>query len=208
MNEPQANDATSKLAESFVCIGTALVSDTQLSECVEPSQGPLHYPTMKTKAFTRLDASTCYAWYYPPSTQVVAAFWEVISFVGVDFMRLFAGPARLASNFRKCVKNRLEEHGVMPVSSAEHDDKRDALSVHRDVSFGSAFPFVCRVRPCFRAPRGAGTVPESTENRSQSKASATLSSRRSSLWSRSHTPACCQSRRRRQQVMPLPQPIS
>jgi hypothetical protein len=31
---------------------------------------------------------------------------------------------------------------------------------------------------------------------------------RRTRWSVSHTPACCQSRRRRQQVMPEPQPIS
>jgi hypothetical protein len=70
------------------------------------------------------------------------------------------------------------------------------------------FAPICRVGAARFAPPGAGTLAESREARDQSSRPASLS-RWSKVWcSRSHTPACCQSRSRRQQVMPLPQPSS
>jgi hypothetical protein len=55
---------------------------------------------------------------------------------------------------------------------------------------------------------GAGTLPESIEALDQSIWSARDKHSRKVRWSFSHTPASCQSRKRRQQVIPLPQPIS
>jgi hypothetical protein len=64
------------------------------------------------------------------------------------------------------------------------------------------------IRPGFFAPPGEGTVEASMEARLQSMRSAWPSRSSKTLWRRSQTPAFCQSRRRRQQVMPLPQPSS
>jgi hypothetical protein len=49
---------------------------------------------------------------------------------------------------------------------------------------------------------------ESTQARDQSIWSASPSRLRSERYSRAQTPACCQSRKRRQQVLALPQPSS
>jgi hypothetical protein len=54
----------------------------------------------------------------------------------------------------------------------------------------------------------AGTDALSSEQRDQSIAFAAPSRSSSTRWSRCQTPALCQSRKRRQQVMPQPQPIS
>ena len=163
---------------------------------------------MTTKTFTRFNAPSGYSRHDSSATQRCAAFGEVIPLVCMRLVWPFPRSTRLSADARKRVDHRLKEHGVMSICTAEQHHKRDALVIHRDVSFSSAFAFVRRICPCFRAPRGAGTVPESTEKRSQSKASAAFSSLKSSLWSRSQTPACCHSRSRLQQVMPLPQPIS
>jgi hypothetical protein len=54
----------------------------------------------------------------------------------------------------------------------------------------------------------AGNEALSSEQRPKSTAFARPSRSSSARWSRSKTPAACQSRKRRQQVMPEPRPIS
>jgi hypothetical protein len=67
---------------------------------------------------------------------------------------------------------------------------------------------VRRVRACRRAPFFAAIEALSREARLKSIPFWRPSRSRSACCRRSHTPAPCQSRRRRQQVMPEPQPIS
>ena len=77
-----------------------------------------------------------------------------------------------------------------------------------DVALGTRFAPVGRVRPSRSAPLLAATLALSSEARDQSSCPAPCR-RSSSAWcSAAHTPACCQSRKRRQQLMPEPQPIS
>ncbi len=86
--------------------------------------------------------------------------------------------------------------------------ERDAASVDHNVALRALFAAIRRVRAGLFAPPGAGTAAESKEALPQSMRLA--SPRRSSRVSckRAHTPASCHSFRRRQQVMPEPQPIS
>jgi hypothetical protein len=67
---------------------------------------------------------------------------------------------------------------------------------------------VGRVLPRFLTPPFARTVALSRLAREKSMRSTVRSRRRISSWSRCQTPAACQSRRRRQHVMPDPQPSS
>lgn len=76
--------------------------------------------------------------------------------------------------------------------------------------YGASSP-ACRdwSDPCRSArPPGAGTLALSRDARFQSMRPASCNRCNSAWCRRFQTPACCQSRRRRQQVMPLPQPIS
>jgi hypothetical protein len=76
------------------------------------------------------------------------------------------------------------------------------------VVFGAIFPAVHGAFSRFFPPCIARTEVESTTPRDQSILPAPFNSQRALRKSRSHTPARCQSRKRRQQVMPEPQPIS
>lgn len=67
---------------------------------------------------------------------------------------------------------------------------------------------VGRVRPCLRPPGEDGTLPESTETRDHSIGSYSRNSRSSASCTYCQPPASCQSRSRRQQLIPLPQPNS
>jgi hypothetical protein len=84
----------------------------------------------------------------------------------------------------------------------------DALPVDHNMALRARFASIRRIRPGFFAPPGAGTLAESSEARAQSILSASPKRSRSTRCSLCHTPAFCQSLSLRQQVMPLPQPIS
>ncbi len=96
----------------------------------------------------------------------------------------------------------------MSVGSREREAQRDALGIGEKMMFAARFAAVCRVRPRLIPPKTARTELESATARDQSIWSAARRRARSSWWRRSQTPACCQSRSLRQQVMPLPQPSS
>ena len=96
----------------------------------------------------------------------------------------------------------------MDVCRSKHHRERDAFSVDHNMALRARFPFIRRIRSGLVAPFLAGMLVESKEALSQSIWSASPRRFNNSRCSRSHTPASCQSRNRRQQVTPLPQPIS
>jgi len=67
--------------------------------------------------------------------------------------------------------------------------------------------FIRRIRAGTFSPLLAALLAESTAARDHSILPSPPSLSNSIWWSFSHTPACCQSRSLRQQVIPLPQPL-
>jgi hypothetical protein len=108
----------------------------------------------------------------------------------------------------------LEEHRVVGIGGGEdrgeRDPERDPFSVRNKVALRALLSLIRRIRCGFCAPLLllAGMLAESTEARSQSMRSASPRRSRRVRCSLSHTPASCHSRKRRQQVIPEPQPIS
>lgn len=96
----------------------------------------------------------------------------------------------------------------MTVCAGEENGKWNALRIRDEVVFAVRFRSVRGIGSCFFPPHIARIEPESTVARDQSSRLLPWSSARSISWSCCHTFALCQSRRRRQQVMPDPQPIS
>jgi hypothetical protein len=107
------------------------------------------------------------------------------------------------------IAHRLFQHlRVMDVGHGVHHRQRDSLSVDHNMALRVRFAAIRWIRPGVCAPPRAGTLVESSEARDQATWSASPS-RSSSTWcTLRHTPASCQPRKRRQQVVPLPQPIS
>src|SRR5260221_13392892 len=95
----------------------------------------------------------------------------------------------------------LSLHDALPIYQ---DHQRDASGIYDDVPLGAELASVRGVWARFLAPRGLGTEEPSMLARLQSIWSCSRK-RVSMAWcSCSQTPAAFQSRRRRQQVMPLP----
>jgi hypothetical protein len=87
-------------------------------------------------------------------------------------------------------------------------DERDPFSFDHNVALRARFAAIRWAWTGFFAPPGAGILPESMQARDQSIWSAVDRRSRMAKCNFSHTPAVCQSLSLRQQVMPVPQPIS
>lgn len=117
-------------------------------------------------------------------------------------------PATWSEHSGNGVNPRLQHLRIVHVCRCMSDRQRDTAAVAHKVALRARFAPIRRIGPGFLAPPGAGTLPESSEARDQSMWSAKPSRSSRTRGRASHTPAACQSRSRRQQVLPLPQPIS
>ena len=97
---------------------------------------------------------------------------------------------------------------IMHIGSSMFNRQWRPPTIHNQMTLGAIFASIRRIRACFRPPKRARTEQLSMAETDQSIASAmpNLSSNVCQIFCQ--TPATCQSRRRRQQVMPLPHPIS
>jgi hypothetical protein len=125
----------------------------------------------------------------------------------VQFVRPPPRSTGALADRRHGVEQRLEKAAVVDVRGAEQKRERDAARVDQDVALGAQLAAVGRVGADARAPLLVGKEALSSEQRLKSIAFARPSRSSSARWSRSKTPAACQSRSLRQQVMPEPQPI-
>jgi len=97
---------------------------------------------------------------------------------------------------------------IMGVRASQDKRKRNAVGVAEHMMLSPRFAPTRRVRPRFLPPKTARSEEEFTSAGDQSMASALCKRARRATWILAHTPSCCQAWRRRQQVMPLPHPIS
>src|SRR5215204_2369901 len=97
---------------------------------------------------------------------------------------------------------------VVDVGSRVNQREWDASSVEHNMALRALLSFIRRIRSGLFAPPGAGMLAASNDALYQSISSALPKRPRSSWCSFSHTPASFHSLRRRQQVIPEPQPIS
>ena len=188
--------------------GTSLIANCQSPEAVEPGKAAFDDPAMSAEFFrafntssrnTRQDAT--------PSTGFAAAR-VIIAFVAMAFFGPAERTSRLSRNGRNSVEHFFKHGTVVNIGTGQPYGERCAAPVRHQVTFCARLAAIRWIWARGRAPFFAGIDDESTQTRLKSIRLA-LRRRRSNSWcNRSHTPACCQSRRRRQQVTPDPQPSS
>jgi hypothetical protein len=200
--------------EGGVEIVAAFVADEEASVAVEPGEGALHDPPVSAEFRLGVDARASDARGDVPSTQGVATGATGVGFVGVQLRGASARATARPRDRRDRVDGVQKDGPLVDIGGRLEADERDALPLGYQMVLGARFGPVGGVRadclgrrPPFFSPF-AGTVELSMLARLQSIRSA--SPRRSNkAQCRSHqTPASCQSRSRRQQVIPLPHPIS
>lgn len=202
------------MQESFVDLQLTLVTDSQPPEVVQPSQRALNYPAVPSQLFAALNPTSRNTRSDASFSQIVSTSSKVVPFIGVQLhWSLTSTPSSPAQPFWfldrfDSIYNLDQHRAVMYIGARTDYRKRDPLSVDHNMALRARFSSIRRRRPGSLAPFLAGTLDESTEARVQSIFPASPNLSKSNWCNFSHTPVSCQSRRRRQQVIPLPQPIS
>jgi len=186
----------------------AFVPHGQAAHAGKPCQGALDDPAVTAQPFAALDASAGNARLNTALAASAAAALGVIRLVGVQFAWPLARPAAPAFDGRYPIEQFSQGHAVMHIGARQHKGQGQAASVGQHVALCARLASVRRIRACGRAPLFAGMDALSIQARLQSMRPAQCRRCSSSWCRRLHTPATCQSRKRRQHVTPEPQPIS
>ncbi|MDR8737388.1 hypothetical protein FEP94_04140 [Burkholderia pseudomultivorans] len=189
-------------------VETSLEANAQFAEAGKPGVRALDHPAMPSQPFLAFYSAPGNARRDPSLFQVLPAAGKVVALVRMQFVRAFAGLAAQARYRRYRINRALECHRIMPVGAGDRDRQGNAPGVYDEVSLRPELATVRWVGAGFLAPRGLATLSASTLARPQSIWSCSRNRRSIARCSLSHTPAACQSRKRRQQVMPLPKPSS
>lgn len=192
-------------AHGFVDVGAARVAAGEVAVGVQPGDGALHDPTLASEPGTvaafllgDLGDDVAFAEFFAVALGVVGA-------VGVQA----PGPELAVVASRRDTINQLGELGdVVAVSAGQRDCQRGAVAVDDQVVLAARTGAIDGRGTGLLAPPLARTCELSTTARDQSIWPASCSSSNSTWCSRFHTPASLHSCRRRQQVIPDPQPIS
>jgi len=189
-------------------IVSPFIANFQPAIAIEPGQGPLHDPTMAAQALAGIDLAPRNTRGDASLPQRLPAPRVVVPLVGVQFVRSLSRSSTPSFDRLNGIKRCLQHLGVVDIGGRQGYGEWDSVSVGHDMALRARFAAIRWIRAGFGAPPGAGTLAESSDARDQSIWSACPSLSSSTWCILRHTPACCQSRRRRQQVIPLPQPIS
>jgi hypothetical protein len=189
-----------------------LIAHSEPPVSVQPSQRPFHHPAMTPQFLTAFHSPPSNPGGDTPCPERTAAGSVIIPLVSMQFVGTITWvtpPSAVDRRYR--VYRRRQHLAVMDISSRQNHRKWRSLPVYHNIALRSLFASIRRIRPGLLAPflaSGAATEAESKQARDQSSWSAWANLSSKVACNSSQTPACCQSRRRRQHVMPEPHPIS
>jgi len=193
-------------------IGPSLVADGQAAEATQPGQGALDHPAMSPQPRARVDALAGDTNLDMATAQRLPTARIIVAFVGVQLGGPLPALAGGTLDRRDRIEQLVEDDRVVAVGSGQERSERDPAAVAHNMALRARHPLglaaIRRVGAGELAPLLAEMLAESSDARLQSMRSASPRRSRRARWRRSQTPASCQSRKRRQQVMPEPQPNS
>lgn len=189
-------------------IDAALKAGAQLAEGCEPGVRALDDPAVAAEPIIAFNSFAGDAFLDTAAFEMNAAARVVVSLVRMQLDRPAAWSAWLATHRWQGVDQFFEDHRILTVGPGDAEHRRDALAVRDEMALAAEFASVRGIGTCVRTPRGLATLAPSMPTRLKSSLSALRNSSRSSKCRLCHTCAACQSRGRRQQVMPLPKPSS
>ena len=202
------DEHAAKREEGLVDVGAAFVAHAQTPKAVEPGKGAFDHPAMTTEVSRTVLPAPGDAREDAARPQGCPAAGIVVAFVGVELLGPMAWSSTSARNGWHRIDGCFEHFGVMHVGGREYRCQGQPAALYHKVALRARAAAIDRIRAGFLAPFCAGIEHESRHARLQSSRSASARRCKSTQCKTSHTPCSCQSRSRRQQVMPEPQPIS
>ena len=188
---------------------TLLIPHTQTPLVEEPVEGRFHHVAVPPKPTAMggvpLGDPGCHS---ALTQRLTDLLFSIIGPIRQHFIRT---PSRSTPALLDA-RNRIHQgHGdlrIVHVGPRVFHGQRGPLPIHNQVPLRTVLAPIRGIRACLRPPKSARTEQLSKAEVDQSMASACPNSSRRACQIFCQTPAACQSRSRRQQVMPLPQPIS
>lgn len=203
-----ANFDTTNNHESMMDVAASFITDAKTSILMQPRKATLNNPPINPKTTAVVATSFSQNWLDTPSAKLLAMCFAVVSSVTKHRNRTPKRPANFTCDSRNVVNQRQQLCDIVTVGAGQSHRQRDTVGISHHMVFRALFATIRWVWACFRPPKTARTEAESTTAREKSSWSACRNLLSNTWWILSHTPASCQSRRRRQHVMPEPQPIS
>ncbi len=189
-------------------IRTSLITNSQPTKLVQPGKCTFNHPASFAKAATISCSSLSQQCFDTQKSQGDPVWLRVIAAITLNNLRSFSRSASSAFYLWNCLNKWKKLSNIMAISTGKFYCKRHSVSISYYMVLTAIFSSIRRVWACFLSPKTARTDAESTIAREKSILSAFLNLL-SKIWcTLSQTPAFCQSRSLRQQVIPEPQPIS
>jgi hypothetical protein len=189
-----------------VNVGTAFEANAKTTETMKPRMSPFDDPPEFAEAAAVFGAAPGDDRSDATLAKSAAMRVGIVATVSVDDFWLVKRSAASAANRWDSVEQRQQLRDVVAVRAGQDRADRNAVRVYKDVVFGPWSCAIGGVRPSFWPAPMARTDDESTAACEKSSWPDSRSLPSSSPCSLSHTPACCQSCNRRQQVAPEPKP--
>jgi hypothetical protein len=190
-----------------VDIGTPLKANPQATELVKPTVRALDHPSEDAEAASVFRVTLCQNGLNAAPSQTLPMRFRIIRPVTLNAPGT-PSTATFAANLRDRIDQGDQLRYVVGVRSRQLGRQRDAVGVAEHVMLRPEFAAIRGIRAGLRPPKTARTDVLSATARDQSSCFASSNFWRNTRWIFSHTPAACQSRNRRQHVMPDPHPIS
>ena len=187
-------------------VRSAFEADAKTTETMEPRMSPFDDPTEFAEAAAVCGAASGNDRSDAAFAKSAAMRVGIVATVGVEDLGLAKQSAASAANWRDSVDQRQQLRDIVAVRTGQDHANRNAVRVYEDVVFGPWSCAIGGVWPSFWPAPTARTDDESTAAYEKSSWPDSRSLSSSSPCNLSHTPACCQSCNRRQQVAPEPKP--
>ncbi len=188
--------------------GPTFVAHIQPPEAVQPRDRTLHDPASATQAAAVRRAALGQLGANAAAVEVVAMGLRVVGTVALYHARFPQGAPRTSAQWGNALHQGDQLRDVVTVRRRQSRDDRDPLRVGEKVVLTPRLAAIGRVRSSFFPPRSARSEELSTTARVRSNSPRRCNSASRTVCNRVQTPARCQRTRRRQHVVPEPQPIS
>ena len=189
-------------------IRTPFIANSQPTKLMQPGKGTLNYPTSLTQATAISGSSFGQQRFDIQKSQSKPVWLRIIPAITLNNIRSFSRTSLFACYRWNCLNQRKKLGNIVTISAGNCGCKRHSVSIGNYMVLTAVFAPIRGVWAGFLPPKTARMDAESTTAREKSILSA-FRNLLSSVWCiLSQTPASCQSRSLRQQVIPEPHPIS
>jgi len=190
-----------------VDVRTSLKANSQATELVKPTVRALDDPAKDAEAATVFCVPLGQHGLNVTTSQTFPMRLGIIRPIALNPPRT-PPPAALGAYLGNRIDQGNQLRYVVGVGARERGCQRDAVGVAEHMMLRARFAAIRGIWAGLRPPKTARTDVLSTTARDQSSCAAFSNFCSSTRWILAHTPVSCQSRNRRQHVIPEPHPIS